>query len=297
MKLSREKAQKNLSFLLLAATSLIWGTSFILIKKATTVFGPLEVGNLRIVYAFVVFVPICWQQRKQIPIQLWGWIFVSGLMGSLVPSMLFSWAGSKIASSLSGMLNAVTPLFTILIAILFYGQRFSFIKWIGIFLGLVGAFILAFLKPGGDLEVNIYIWPVIFATLLYALNINLLKVKLGHIPPVALSAASITAVGPIALLILFGFTDFSYKMKFAEGAIQAAGYVAILGLLGTALALILFNKLIQISGSLTASSVTYIMPAISVFWGLADHEPFGLFQAFGLICILIGVYLVNRTSD
>lgn len=142
---------------------------------------------------------------------------------------------------------------------------------------------------------NLYILPVIFACLLYALNVNLLKIKLGNIPPVALSAASIVAVGPIASIILFGGTDFSTHLV-SPVAWSSIGYVAILGLFGTALALILFNKLIQISGPVTASSVTYIMPVISVLWGLIDGETFGLVQSSGLVAILLGVFIVNRAK-
>lgn len=162
--------------------------------------------------------------------------------------------------------------------------------------GLLGTFLLAILKPGGGFEFNLYILPVLFATILYALNVNLLKTKLGHIKPIPLSAASIVFVGPIATFILFGTTDFSSKIGHLEGSWGAAGYVAILGLVGTALALMLFNKLIQISGPVVASSVTYIMPVISVFWGIADGESIGIGQFFGLIAILLGVFIINRSD-
>jgi len=285
---------KNLSVILLAATSLIWGTSFILIKKASLVFAPLEVGALRVFYAFVAFIPVFWFYRKKIPNALWAWIILAGLIGSLFPSLLFSWAGSKIQSSLSGMLNAVTPLFTVLVGTIFFQQKFALQKWVGLMIGLLGTLILGFMKPGGSLEMNWFVLPVLFATILYAFNVNLLKIKFSGIAPLELSAATVVAVGPIATVILFGFTDFQYKLFHVEGAIQAAGYVAILGFFGTAFALVLFNKLIQISSPLTASSVTYIMPIISVLWGLADNEPFGLSQGLGLFGILIGVFLVNK---
>lgn len=285
---------KKLSILLLAATSLIWGTSFILIKKAIVVFAPLEVGALRIFYAFIAFIPIFWVHRKKIESKLWAWILLAGLIGSLFPSLLFSWAGTKIQSSLSGMLNAVTPLFTVLVGSLFFKQKFTSQQWIGIMIGLCGAIVLGFMKPGGAIEINWFIMPVIFATVLYALNVNLLKIKFVGIPPLILSASTIVAIGPFATIILFGFTDFSHKILYHPGAPQAAGYVAILGLFGTALALVLFNRLIQISGPLTASSVTYIMPVVSVLWGLADGEPFGIVQGLGLLGILAGVYMVNR---
>jgi drug/metabolite transporter (DMT)-like permease len=292
-----DRAFFSLSLLLLLATSLIWGTSFILIKKAGSVFSPVEIGTLRIVYAFVAFIPVFLNQRHKIPKGVWTWLLVSGLMGSLFPSLLFSWAGSKIQSSLSGMLNAVTPLFTVLAGTLFFQQRFAISKWFGLLVGLLGALVLGFMKPGGHLSFNIYILPVILATLFYALNVNLLKIKFNEVPPLLLSSATIVAIGPIAATLLFGFTNFTHKMTHTPGAWEAAGFVAILGLFGTAVALVLFNKLIQISGPLTASSVTYIMPVVSVLWGLADGEPFGMVQAAGLGGILIGVYLVNRKKD
>lgn len=287
-------SNRNLSILLLAITSVIWGTSFILIKKASVVLAPLEVGSLRIFYAFLAFIPIFWVERKKIPSGIWGWLLLAGSIGSLFPSMLFSWAGSKIQSSLSGMLNAVTPLFTVLVGTLFFQQKYNWVKWMGLLIGLGGAVILAFMKSGGAFEVNVYVWPVIFATLLYALNVNLLKIRFSSFEPLALSAATIVAIGPFATVLLFGFTDFVYKIQHVEGAWEAAGYVAILGLFGTAFALVLFNKLIQISGPLTASSVTYIMPIISVLWGVADGEPVEIVQGIGLLGILLGVYFVNR---
>lgn len=255
--------------------------------------SPLEVGNLRISYAFLAFLPVFWQQRKKIPAGYWGWIFLSGIMGSFLPSMLFSWAGAHISSSLSGMLNGATPLFTILVAVFVYGQRFSSAKWLGLSVGFIGALLLALAKDRGGLSLNFYVLPVLFATVLYALNVNLLKMKLGHIPPIALSAAGIVLVGPLSLAILLGGTDFTYKIMHAPGAWKAAGYVGILGLMGTALALMLFNKLIQIAGALRASSVTYIMPIISVFWGLADGETLGPLHLVGMLGILLGIFLVN----
>ena len=289
-----KEGNSKLSYILLAFTSLIWGTSFILIKKATGALSPLEIGSLRIFYAFLAFIPVFWMNRSKIPNGMWLWILTAGCIGSLFPSMLFSWAGTKIQSSLSGMLNAVTPLFTVLVGTIFFNQRFAIPRWIGLMIGLLGALVLAFMKPGGSIELNWFVLPVIFATLLYALNVNLLKIKFSTIPPLALSSATIVAIGPIATVILFGFTDFTYKIQHVEGTMEAAGYVAILGMFGTAVALVLFNKLIQISGPLTASSVTYIMPVVSVLWGLADGEPFGLVQGLGLLGILAGVYLVNR---
>jgi drug/metabolite transporter (DMT)-like permease len=193
------------------------------------------------------------------------------------------------------MLNATTPLFTVLIGIVFFRQRFTGRQWAGIIAGLAGALSLGLLQPHG-IEVNAFVLPVVLATLLYALNVNLLKSKFSNVPPLALSAATIVAVGPAALVLLLGFTDFTTRLFTLPGALQAIGYVAILGVFSTAIALVLFNRLIQIAGPLVASSVTYMMPVVSVMWGIIDGEPMGAGRIFGLFGILAGVYLVNRKS-
>jgi drug/metabolite transporter (DMT)-like permease len=290
-----EKSIRNQSIVLLLATTLIWGTSFILIKKASQVFLPLEVGALRIVFGFIFLLPAFLLQRKLLPKKMWRWILLSGLLGSFIPSLLFAWAGSKIDSSLSGMLNATTPLFTVLIGIVFFKQKFTGRQWAGIIAGLAGALSLGLLQPHG-IEVNAFVLPVVLATLLYALNVNLLKSKFSNVPPLALSAATIVAVGPAALVLLLGFTDFTTRLFTLPGALQAVGYVAVLGVFSTAIALVLFNRLIQIAGPLVASSVTYMMPVVSVMWGIIDGEPMGAGRIFGLLGILAGVYLVNRKS-
>lgn len=291
--MSAESQHRNLQYLLLLSTTLIWGTSFILIKKASQVFQPLEVGSLRIVIGFLFLLPVFLLQKKNLPKGMAAWILLSGLMGSFLPSLLFAWAGSKIDSALSGMLNAVTPLFTVLIGILFFGQRFSRIQWLGISFGLAGALMLGLLKASG-IELNFFVLPVILATLFYALNVNLLKSKFAQVPPLILSSATIVAVGPAAALLLFGFTGFTDKLMHTPGAWQAFGYVAILGIFSTAIALVLFNRLIQIAGPLVASSVTYLMPIVSVIWGITDGEDMHPFRLIGLGGILAGVYLVNR---
>lgn len=191
------------------------------------------------------------------------------------------------------MLNAITPLFTLLVGTVFFKQHFTVRQWTGIFLGLLGAVMLAALKGNGKPEFNLYILPVVLATIFYALNVNLLKIKFSGIPPLLLSGATILSVGIPAGVLLFGFSGFAQKVLHQPGAWEATGYVAILGLMGTALALILFNKLIQLSGPLTASTVTYIMPLVSVMWGIGDGEPIHSYQMAGLLAILTGVYLIN----
>jgi drug/metabolite transporter (DMT)-like permease len=287
-----EPSHLRLQYLLLLATTLIWGTSFILIKKAAQVFAPMELGSLRIVIGCCFFLPVFLLRWRELPKGMGGWILLSGLMGSFFPSLLFSLAGGKIDSALSGMLNAVTPLFTVLIGIAFFGQRFSALQWVGILTGLAGALVLG-LFNGGGIALNLFILPVLLATLFYALNVNLLKVKFSKVSPLILSSGTIIAVGPAAMVLLFGFTEFTQKMQVHPDAWKAFFYVALLGVFSTAIALVLFNRLIQIAGALVASSVTYMMPVVSLLWGVWDGETLGWHRLTGLVGILAGVYLVN----
>jgi len=288
--------KKSLSILLLAVTSLIWGSSFILIKRGLLFFSPFEVGSLRIFIAFLIFLPVAIMGLKKINKEDWPLLGLSGLLGSLFPSLLFSFAGSKLDSSVSGTLNAVTPIFTMLVSLFFFGHRIKWLNAFGILVGFIGAVALALKNTsnGVSFEVNFYAMLVVLATLFYALNVNLLKTRLSHIPPVQLSAITIFFAGLPAGIILFGFTDFTQHFDFSTEAIQALGFVAILSLGGTAIALVLFNKLIQISNAVVASSVTYIMPVVALAWGILDDEIIYPTQYFGVGAVLVGVYLVNK---
>lgn len=290
------KNKRTLAFLLLGITSLIWGSSFILIKKGLLFFSPLEVGSLRILIAFLVFLPISLPAFAKVKKEDLWMLGLSGLLGSLFPSLLFSIAGSKLDSSVSGTLNAVTPIFTMLVSLTLFGHTIKWVNALGIFLGFLGAVALALKNSatGVHFEVNVYAILVVLATLFYALNVNILKTRLSHIPPIQLSAVTIFFAGLPAGVILFGFTDFTHHFDFSAQAKQALGFVFILSLGGTALALVLFNKLIQISNAVVASSVTYIMPVVALAWGLADGEHIYTNQFVGVGAVLAGVYLVNK---
>lgn len=221
---------------------------------------------------------------------------LSGLLGSLFPSLLFSIAGSKMDSSVSGTLNAVTPIFTMLVSIFFFQHKILWVNALGIFFGFLGAVALALkaTPEGIAFEVNWYAILIVLATLFYALNVNILKIRLSHIPPMQLSASTIFFAGIPAGFILFGFTDFAHHYDFSDKANMALVFVGILSLGGTVVALVLFNKLIQISNAVVASSVTYIMPVVALAWGIFDHEAVHINQLVGVAAVLAGVYLVNK---
>lgn len=287
-------SQRFLIILLLAITSLIWGSSFILIKRGLEVFSPVEVGTLRVFLGGFVFLPVALAYAGKVPKTKWKTLALSGLLGSFFPSLLFATAGAHMDSALSGMLNGVTPLFTVLVSTLFFRYPLKTNQLSGILIGFLGALLLALANSQGGIHIDIYVLPVVLATIFYAFNVNILKNYLADFKPVPLTALTIFFAGLPAAVILFAHTDFLVKMHTVPKAWAAFGYIAILGIMGSAVAMVLFNKLIQISNAITASTVTYLMPMIAVLWGWADGEKLTAYHLAGLMLILLGVYIVNR---
>ncbi len=279
---------------LLALLALIWGSSFILVKKSLAVFAPAEVGSIRIFAAFCFFLPFFLVNLKKIPFNKFQYFLLAGLLGNLLPAYLFSWAGSKLDSGVSGALNSTTPLFTLIVGAIFFRNKITQRQSIGIVLGFVGALLLILAGASG-FHVNAYAFFVIMATLLYGINLNLTKKFLTGlgIDSFLITTCIFMTIGPIAGTVLFS-GDFIPKLQ-QEGAIQAMVFAMLLGVLGSAIAMVLFNRLIQMTSAVLASSVTYLIPIVAILWGVLDGEAI-LFQHYlGMSVILIGVYLVNKS--
>lgn len=283
------------AWILLLILSLIWGSSFILIKKGVSVFLPFQVAALRIFVAFLVQVPFALSKIKAVQSKSdWNYLIVSGIFGNLLPSFLFAMAGAKIDSSLSGALNALTPLFTLMTGWYFFRQSVPFVKIMGLIIGLLGSLLLILSRSSSlnVLNIDTHSLLVILATLSYGTNINVLRSKLSHIPSLYVSFLSSLPIGVFTGIILL-FSDIELYFSL-EGSWQAAGYVAILGIFGTAVGTILFNQLIKISSSLFASSVTYFIPIVALFWGWLDGEQLNLLHFVGIFIVLTGVVLVSN---
>ncbi|WP_370090191.1 DMT family transporter [Ekhidna sp.] len=283
-----------LAWALLLILAFIWGSSFILIKKGLIGLSPQEVGSLRIVAASLFLLPSALKRfnsidKKKIP------YFVSvGLLGSLVPAFLFAIAQTQLASAITGVLNALVPIFTILIALLVFKQKQTSKVYVGVFIGFIGTAILITAGEGNALTgINAYALLVVLATICYASNLNLIKQKLNDVHAVTVTSVSLLLVGPLATIYLFGFTDFWSKFNHVEGTGIATFYICLLGVLGTAIALIIFNKVLQMKDALFASSVTYIIPIFAVMWGVLDGERLYLWHYIGMVAVGIGVYIAN----
>jgi drug/metabolite transporter (DMT)-like permease len=283
------------SWLLLTSLTLIWGTSYIIMKKALIVYTPIEMASLRITIAGLVCLPFLRKALGHIPRDKFGKAFFVGAIGSGIPAFLFAYAMSRISSSVGGIINSLSPLFTVLTGLLFWNIHAPRIKVLGIFIGFIGALVLVFGKHGLELNVDVgyAILPVI-ATFCYGTNSNYVRQNFPAANSVMLTAIGMTMIAIPGFAILMG-TDFLQRIH-QPGAWRALGYIAILGGFNTVVSNILFYKLIQKSGALFAASVTYLIPIVAIAWGIWDHEGIAPYHFAGMALILLGVYFVSRTS-
>jgi drug/metabolite transporter (DMT)-like permease len=287
---------KAISLLILLA--LIWGTSFILIKRGLAVFGPTEVATLRVSSAFLFCLPIALTRLKGLKREDFQKIFISGMLGIFFPAFLFSAAQTRLDSSVAGILNTLSPICTIIVGATFFSQRFKSSAIIGILIGLVGTVMLVLSRDGTSVTgINYYALLIVVACVMYGSNLNWIKFKIQGLSALTIVTVSILLIGPLALIYLFGFTDFMVKLETVDGAWKSLGFIVLLGCMSTAIANTIFAEVVKISTPLFASSVTYLMPIVSVGWGLLDGEKLYAGHYIGMAAILGGVYLANRKKD
>lgn len=280
----------------LALLSIVWGSSFILMKRGLESYTPPEITSYRLFIVSVVLLPIIFKHRSEIfgP-KKWAYLAV-GMLGSAIPYFLFVVSQTHISSSLSGVLNSSTPLFTLLFGSIFFKMKFMTKSIFGILLGFVGVLGLIWFAKGGlssDGNLSIYAILPVIASACYGMNVNIIKRYLQEINPEVVTALSFALVGPLAGLYLFANTDFVSHTLHSEQGWASLGYISILGIVGTALAVLLFNVFIKETSALFASSVTYLIPIVAIVWGIIDGESFNWQQAICMLLVLIAVSLVN----
>ena len=286
---------QQLKWFYLIALALLWGSSFILIKRGLVGLSPLQLGSFRVALCAIVLVLIGFKKIKQIKSTQWKWIGISGLIGSLLPTFLFAYAETEIDSAVAAILNSTVPLLALIVGLFFFGTVFIKKQFIGVVVGLVGS--IALILAGASLNPDQNYWygvlPVI-ASLMYAFNANIIKSYLGGISALGIATGSFVILFFPAMGILVA-TDFFNEAFLAQEEVQISLlYVALLAILGTALAKIIFNRLIQLSDPVFSTSVTYLIPVVALFWGFLDGEEFSLLQLAAGGIILVGVYLSNK---
>jgi drug/metabolite transporter (DMT)-like permease len=276
--------------------SLIWGSSFKLMKIGLEVLSPYQVAALRMITAGIILLPFAVTAYKKIPDNKIGIIFLSGILGSFFPAFLFCIAEVKIDSSLAGILNALTPLFTILIGVMFFKTRVSVNRYIGVIIGFVGLSLLFLSKGNITLTYISYALLVLLATIFYGINVNLVGNYLQQTGSLYTASLAFGMLIPPSLIILW-MTSYFNNSLLDKSFLFATGASTVLGVFGTALASVLFYVLVKRSGGLFASTVTYGIPFVAVFWGLLSGEKITLPQVGCLAIILVGVYVANNTKS
>ena len=277
--------------------ALIWGSSFILMKKALLTYSSVELGASRIVITFFLLLPLTFKRFKKVPKSSWKFIGFAGVMGNAIPAFLFAYAQTGIDSSTAGILNSLTPLFTMLVGLLFFRISTKWVNLLGVFLGLAGALGLMMISGGKSFQFNFSFGIfIIISTMLYAVNANMLKKYLHNVDAITIAAFAFFIIGIPACFFLFLGTSFIEHLLDKPDGFQGLEYILILSVLGTGLSMIAYNKLIKITSAVFAASVTYVMPIIALFWGISDGEMFSWSHLLWILLIILGIYLVNFKS-
>ncbi|MEJ2594224.1 MAG: EamA family transporter [bacterium] len=292
----KESRQNLYSWAILLGLVIVWGSSFILIKRSLLYFEAAEVGILRVVITFLAVMPFAFNMLRKISQRMMWYLIISGSVGSLIPAILFAIAQTKIDSALAGTLNALTPLFTLLLGISFFGIRTRWYNVVGVLIGLAGAVGLIYANSQVQLSFDVkYALLVVLATICYAFNVNWIKIYLKELNALTITVLTFFYIGiPLLVYVLF-FSDIPHKLVDDPDNLTGLGYLVILSVIGTGLALVAFNKLIKVSSPVFAASVTYMIPIVAILWGIIDGEVFKLSYALWFGVILVGVLLVNTS--
>lgn len=284
----------SLATLLIILLAIIWGSSFILMKKGLIVYTPYQVGAIRMFCSLLFLAPFLVGHFKKVEPSRWKYLLIAGLCGNGIPAVLFPLAETRISSALAGMINSMVPIFTFIIGLIFFKMKNERTKMVGLIIGLVGA--VLFVSAGGEVGNTThsnYTFFVVIATICYAISVNTIRRHLLGIDAIRNTGFALLFAG-IPLGIYLFSTDFIARTVSSPDAIFSLSCVILLALFGTAISTILFNHLIRISDALVASSVTYLIPVVAVLWGLIDGEKPEPIHYFGFVLIIAGVYLVSK---
>lgn len=304
-KLEKTTDNKKLAWLLLILLSVVWGASYLLIKLSLHDFDgnerlkPDQLGAVRMVIAALVLLPFFFKSYKEIKRKHLVAILISGFCGNGIPAYLFAYAQMHLESAVTGMLNSFVPIFAIAISALVFGFKVRWNHLVGIVIGITGAYVIVYSKLQGVTITKEEIVPfvlVILATLCYAISLNVIKYKLVELKPMTITSAAFLSVGLPSLVYLLS-TDIIGQFASQEHIWEGIGIVSLLAIMGTAVAVYLFNHLIKISSPLFASSVTYFIPVVATLLGVMSGEKISFYEISGMAILIVGVLLINKQSS
>ncbi|PHS10538.1 MAG: permease [Kordia sp.] len=286
---------KKLKWIFLAILSVIWGSSFILIKKGLLGLDAYQLGSLRIIFTAVFLFLIGFKSFKKIEKRHYKPVVISALLGTFIPVYMFALAETEIDSSIASILNSLTPLNTLIFGFFFFKMSFSKNQLVGVIVGLLGTLLLivsgASLNPDQNYWFSIF---VIIASVCYAFNVSIIKTYLQDLNAMSIAVGNFAVITIPALIVLF-FTGFFKVEVITSEAVQTSMlYLVLLAIFGTGIAKVMFNRLVQISTPIFSSSVTYTIPIVALIWGVLDGEKLNMVQIGATVIILLGVFMANR---
>lgn len=289
-------ASKSFQWIILLLLALTWGSSFILMKKGLLYFDSTEVAAFRVSMAMVVLLPISLANLKTLKGNFWPLLF-AGLFSNVIPAFLFALAQTQIPSAVSGMLNSLTSLFTLTVGVLVFRIRTTIVQVFGVLIALAGAAGLVGFESFYTLGTHgKYALLIVLATIMYGVGVNIVKSKLHHVKPTHITSLTFLLTAPYALVYLLFFTDFRSDLAHRPESWTGVFYLCILAIVGTAVAVIIFNRLIKETTAVFASSVTYLIPIVAIGWGILDGEKIGGSEVIYMLFILAGIFLINTNG-
>lgn len=273
---------------------LVWGSSFIIMKYALMGFSAVQIGAARIIFACLFTSIFAFKSIREFRKTDILHLIIVAFLGNSIPYVLFPIAINHIPSGIVGITNSMTPLFTLIIGIIAYRRKLKPLKFLGVFIGLMGTLIL--INPFSSNSVVGTNWPYILLALCaaacYGISINSIS-KLNHLSPQAITLFALIGASIPSIIILI-FTNFSSTILSKPDILVPFLAVAFLGIFGTSLSMVVFNKLISITTPIFAASTTYVIPIVALVWGIIDGESLLLNHFLGMVVILLGVRIVNR---
>ena len=288
----------SLGWIVLVILSFVWGASFILIKKSLGHFSPLEVGSGRLLFAYLASLPISLWNLKKLPLSKVPILFFSGMMATVIPTYLFPIAqDNNLSSSITGILNSLTPAFTLVVGLMMFKNSLKIKQLIGLSVAFVGSclLILSSSQESSTLNFNYYTLLIVLATMLYGINANIIKSYLKDLSSVQIASYTLFFGAPVGILIstIFMPKNLSIDFEFSKELV----YLIILGISNTYISYILFNILVKISSPVFASSVTYSIPVVAILFGLLDGESIYLAHYVSFAVIAFGLFLTKQKVD
>ena len=288
------KLRDALELLLLSA---IWGASFLLISIAVRSFPPAWVALLRLTFGSAFLWAVLLSRRRSLPPRrLLIPLLLVALFNNAIPFILFPLGERVVPSSIAAVLNATTPIWTIVLSIGFLGKKAEGSTLPGVLLGFFGVVLVVFSHGSSSAQSSRrdYLLGILFiaiASAAYGLATVLAKSKLAGLDPIGLATTQLTLAGlmilPVALL--------GTHSEHVRPSSMAAAVT--LGILGSGLAYLLFYSLLDRISSTHVVSVTYLGPIWGLFWGRIAHETIAPLAYVGVAVVIGGLSLMNRTPS